>query len=142
MAKRNPTILRLLTFFLPISAIFSTAQAHTEVSSLLGVSPAQYCERWSGNALLGARQQLRGASREFQYVNMSTLVEMIEHGIDSTKLFLMAENYTPEERRFLEESTLIGYDRMAAFRTAKPDGGANYERWQRDLYEDCLARAC
>ena len=69
---------------------------------------------------------------------MSTLAEMIEPGIDRTKVFVMAGHYTPAERQFLEESTLVGYDRTAAFRAAHPDEAANYEKWHRELYEECL----
>jgi hypothetical protein len=136
---RNSIVPRLLALGVSVSALLSASRVHSEVRSLLGVAPTQYCERWRDNALLGARQQLRGASREVQYVNVPTLVEMIEHGIDRTKLFVMAGAYTPAERQFLEDSILAGYDRMAAFRAAHPDERANYETWQRELYEECLA---
>jgi hypothetical protein len=72
-------------------------------------------------------------------VNVSTLLEMLEHGADGKKLFVMAGQYIPEERKFLEESTLAGYDRMAAFRAAHPDASVNHEKWRRELYEECLA---
>jgi hypothetical protein len=136
---RNSIVPRLLALGVSVSALLSASRVHSEVRSLLGVAPTQYCERWRDNALLGARQQLRGASREVQYVNVPTLVEMIEHGIDRTKLFVMAGAYTPAERQFLEDSILAGYDRMAAFRAAHPDERANYETWQGELYEECLA---
>jgi len=139
MTTRNPIVPKLLALGVSMSALLPASRGHSEVNSLLGVAPTQYCERWRDNALLGARQQLRGASREVQYVNVPTLVEMIEHGIDRTKLFVMAGAYTPAERQFLEESILAGYDRMVAFRSAHPDGRANYETWQRELYEECLA---
>ena len=139
MTTRNPIVPKLLALGVSVSALVPASGVHSEVSSLLGVAPTQYCERWRDNALLGAGQQLRGASREVQYVNVPTLVEMIEHGIDRTKLFVMAGQYTPAERQFLEESVLAGYDRMAAFRSAHPDERANYETWQRELYEECLA---
>jgi hypothetical protein len=138
MIPRKPITPGLLALCVSLSAIVSASHVHGEVSSLLDVAPAQFCERWRDNALLGARQQLRGASREVQYVSVSTLVEMIEHGIDRTKVFVMAGQYTPAERQFLEESTLVGYDRMAAFRAAHPDEGANYEKWHRELYAECL----
>ena len=138
MTPRRPIIPRLLSLWVSASVIFSASHVHSEVSSLLDVTPAQFCERWRDNALLGARQQLRGASREVQYVNVPTLVEMIEHGIDRAKVFVMAGQYTLAERQFLEESTLLGYDRMAAFRAAHPDEAANYEKWHRELYEECL----
>ena len=136
---RNPIVPKLLALGVAVSALLSASRVQSEVRSVLGVAPTQYCERWRDNALLGARQQLRGASREVQYVNVPTLVEMIEHGIDRTKLFVMAGEYTPAERQFLEDSMLVGYDRMAAFRAAHPDERANYETWQRELYEECLA---
>lgn len=138
MTKCNPAIPRLLTLCVSLSAILSASHAHSDASLILGVTPTQYCERWRDNALLGARQQLRGATRDIQYVNVSTLVEMIEHGIDRAKVFLMAGQYTHAERQFLEESALAGYDRMAAFRAEHPDGVAHYETWQRDFYEECL----
>src|SRR5438132_7521402 len=106
MTMRNSIVPRLLALGVSVSALLAASGVHSEVSSLLGVAPTQYCERWRDNALLGAGQQLRGASREVQYVNVPTLVEMIEHGIDGTKLFVMAGEYTPTERQFLEDSTL------------------------------------
>jgi hypothetical protein len=139
MTTRDPIVPKLLALGVAVSALLSASRVQSEVRSVLGVAPTQYCEHWRDNALLGARQQLRGASREVQYVNVPTLVEMIEHGIDRTKLFVMAGAYTPAERQFLEDSILAGYDRMAAFRAAHPDERANYETWQRELYEECLA---
>jgi hypothetical protein len=139
MTTRNPIVPKLLALGVAVSALLSASRVQSEVRSVLGVAPTQYCERSRDNALLGARQQLRGASREVQYVNVPTLVEMIEHGIDRTKLLVMAGEYTPAERQFLEDSMLVGYDRMAAFRAAHPDERANYETWQRELYEECLA---
>jgi hypothetical protein len=139
MTSRNPVVPKLLALGVSLSALLPASGVHSEVSSLLGVAPTQCCERWRDNALLGARQQLRGASREIQYVNVATLVEMIEHGIDRTKLFVMAGEYTPAERQFLEGSILAGYDRMAAFRSAHPDQRPNYKTWQGELYEQCLA---
>jgi len=139
MTSRNPVVPKLLALGVSVSALLPASGVHSEVSSLLGRTPTQYCERWRDNALLGARQQLRGASREIQYVNVATLVEMIEHGIDRTKLFVMAGEYAPAERQFLEGSILAGYDRMAAFRSAHPDQRPNYKTWQGELYEQCLA---
>jgi len=139
MTTRNPIVPRLLALRVSVSALLAASGVHSEVSSLLGVAPTQYCERWRDNALLGARQQLRGASREVQYVNVPTLVEMIEHGIDRTKLLVMAGAYTPVERQFFEDLIFVGYDRMAVFRAAHPDERANYETWQQELYEECRA---
>ena len=64
MTPRRPIIRQLLTLCVSASAIASASHVHSEVSSLLDVTPDQFCERWRDNALLGARQQLRGASRE------------------------------------------------------------------------------
>jgi hypothetical protein len=138
MTPKNPVTPKLLALCVAAPALLPTSHAYSEVDSLLGLEPAQYCEHWRDNALLGARQQLRGASREIQYVNVSTLLEMLEHGADGKKLFVMAGQYIPEERKFLEESTLAGYDRMAAFRAAHPDASVNHEKWRRELYEEAL----
>src|SRR5262249_9728949 len=72
MTSRNPVAPKLLALGVSVSALLPASGVHSEVSSLLGVAPTQYCERWRDNALLGARQQLRGASREIQYVNVAT----------------------------------------------------------------------
>jgi hypothetical protein len=138
MTKSSPVVPRLLTLCVSLSALLPASHVHGDTTPILGVTPTQYCERWRDNALLGARQQLRGATREVQYIDLSTFVEMIEHGIDRTKVFVMAGQYTRTERQFLEESALAGYDRMAAFRAEHPDEVANYEKWQRDFYEECL----
>src|SRR5437899_11758474 len=90
MTMRNSIVPKLLALGVSVSALLPASGVHSEVSSLLGVEPTQYCERWRDNALLGARQQLRGASRDTQYVNVATLEEMIEHGMDRTKLSVMA----------------------------------------------------
>ena len=70
---------------------------------------------------------------------MSTLMEMIEHGVDGTKVFVLAGRYTFAERQFLEESALAGYDRMAAFRAEHPNEVASYEGWRHAFYEECPA---
>jgi len=138
MTKTNPVVPRLLTLCVSLSAILPASHVHSDTGPILGVTPTQYCERWRDNALLGAKQQLQGATREVQYVSVSTLVEMIEHGIDRAKVFVLAGQYTSAERQFLEESALAGYDRMAAFRAEHPDEVANYEKWQQAFYEECL----
>jgi hypothetical protein len=121
MTKTNPVVPRLLTLCVSLSAILPASHVYSDTGPILGVTPTQYCERWRDNALLGAKQQLQGATREVQYVSVSTLVEMIEHGIDRAKVFVLAGQYTSAERQFLEGSALAGYDRMAAFRAEHPD---------------------
>ena len=138
MSASNPVVPRLLALCVSLVAILPAGHVHSDLDPILGVTPTRYCERWRDNVLLGAKQQLRGATREVQYVSMSTLVEMIEHGNDRAKVFVLAGQYTFAERQFLEESALAGYDRMAAFRAEHPDEVANYEKWQRDFYEECL----
>src|SRR5437870_13698830 len=117
MTMRNSIVPRLLALGVSVSALLAASGVHSEVSSLLGVAPTQYCERWRDNGLLGARQQLRGASRAGQYVNVPTLVEMIEQAIDRIKSFVRAGEYTHAEREFVDDSMLGGYDRMSACRS-------------------------
>ena len=138
MTTASSIVPRLVALCVFLAPILPAGRAHGDTGRLPGVTPAQYCERWRDNALLGARQQLRGASREIQYVSVSALVEMFEHGLDRTKVFVLAGHYTVAERQFLEESALAGYDRMAAFRARHPDGAASYEEWRHAFYEECL----
>jgi hypothetical protein len=138
MIARTLTIRTLFTLFVSGLAIAPISYVHSEEISL---SLRLYCERWRDNALAGARQQMRGATRQFQYENVATLAAMKEHGIDNARLFLVAKEYSSEERQFLEASTLAGYDRLAAFRATYPNDNLNYESWKRELFEECLSES-
>jgi hypothetical protein len=99
------------------------------------------CTVWVTNAMLGATQYVRGASRELQYVSRSTLVEMLMHhgGVAPDKIYLMADDgYTEDEREFLEESTLFGYDAMSSRKSRTAGLAPRQAEWQRNLMAVCL----
>ena len=62
MTTTYPAGPRLLALCVLLSAFLPASRAHGDTGSILGVAPTQYCERWRDNALLGAKQYLRGAT--------------------------------------------------------------------------------
>jgi hypothetical protein len=110
-------------------------------NGLAQMDKTERCTVWVTNAMLGATQYVRGASREVQYVSRSTLVEMLMHhgGVAPDKIYLMADDgYTEEEREFLEESTLFGYDAMSSRRSRNVGPAPRQAEWQRNLMAMCL----
>ncbi len=73
MTKTHAVVPRLLAFGVLLLAVLPASRVHGDTGSFLGVTSTQYCERWRDNALPGAKQCLRGATREVQYVSVSTL---------------------------------------------------------------------
>ena len=110
-------------------------------NGLAQMDKTERCTVWVTNAMLGATQYVRGASREVQYVSRSTLVEMLMHhgGVAPDKIYLVADDgYTEEEREFLEESTLFGYDAMSSRRSRNVGPAPRQAEWQRNLMAMCL----
>ncbi|MBI1395959.1 MAG: hypothetical protein GC151_08250 [Betaproteobacteria bacterium] len=98
----------------------------------------QYCETWARNGAMGAKVQRQGAGREIEYITENQLRYLLKHKAESEKLYLLKREYTPEERRFLEESMLHGYDRMDKWSAAHPGTEPDYETWVAEDVADCL----
>jgi len=112
-------------------------------NDLAKMSPAERCELWSTNAMHGARQALRGAPRQIQYISRATLIEMVEHfgAVGSDKIYILEDpDYTPEERAFLESSTLFGYDAMWKWKTRYKDDAPNLLEWMEQFMSLCAAK--
>jgi len=110
-------------------------------NGLAEMDKTERCATWVTNAMLGASQFVRGASRELQYIPRSTLAEMLMHfgGVASDKIYILAdEGYTEEEREFLEKSTLFGYDAMSSQKSRNVDTAPKQGEWQRVLMSTCL----
>ncbi len=60
----------------------------------------QYCEQWRFNAVYGAQQHLRGASRLVEHVRLEEFVALLEHQLDAKMLYVLEDETTPNERRF------------------------------------------
>lgn len=110
-------------------------------NDLAGMDNAARCELLASNAGHGATQFLRGAPRELQYIREATLKEMIEHfgGVGHDKIYVLDDaGYTAEERAFLEQSTLFGYDSIATWHAAHADRQPELAEWVSHIRTACL----
>ena len=101
------------------------------------------CASWAANAMHGATQAMRGASREVQYIPRSALGEMLAHTgrVARDKIYILADDgYTEEEREFLETSTLFGYDAMSSWKSRNVGKEPNRHEWQRNLMAVCVEK--
>jgi hypothetical protein len=99
------------------------------------------CAEWVSNAMYGATQFMRGASREVEYIPRSTLVDMLTRvgRVGHDKIYILAdEDYTEDERGFLEKSALFGYDAMSSWESRNPGVGPRRDEWQQQLMAMCL----
>lgn len=113
-------------------------------NGLAEMGKTERCELWVRNAMYGATQFMRGASREVEYIPMSTLVEMVEHtgGVGHAKLYILAdEGYTEDERQFLENSTLFGYDAMSKWKAHNASPAPSHAEWRGHFAAMCLEHA-
>ncbi len=112
-------------------------------NGLAEMNKTERCSAWVTNAMHGATQFMRGASREVQYIPRSTLFEMLSHsgGLARDKIYILADDgYTEDEREFLEKSTLFGYDAMSSWKSRNVGLGPARYQWQRSLMAMCLEK--
>ena len=112
-------------------------------NGLAELDKTERCAAWVTNAMHGATQAMRGASRDVQYIHRSALGEMLAHsgGVARDKIYILADDgYTDEERDFLEKSTLFGYDAMLSWKSRNADEGPSRDEWQRNLMAMCVEK--
>ena len=112
-------------------------------NGLAEMDRTERCAAWVTNAMHGATQFMRGASREVKYIPRSALYDMLSHsgGLARDKIYILAdEGYTEDEREFLEKSTLFGYDAMSSWKSRNADLGPARNQWQRSLMAMCLEK--
>jgi hypothetical protein len=112
-------------------------------NGLAEMNKTERCVSWVTNAMHGATQHMRGASRDVQYISESTLFEMLAHsgGLARDKIYILAdEGYSEDERAFLEKSTLFGYDAMSNWRSRNVGMGPSRNQWTQNLMEMCLEK--
>jgi hypothetical protein len=110
-------------------------------NGLAEMNQLERCTAWTTNAMHGATQALRGASRDVQYISRAVLFEMLEHsgGLGSEKIYILADDgYTDEERDFLETSTLFGYDAMSSWKSHNADYGPSRDQWRDNFMAVCM----
>ncbi len=111
-------------------------------NGLAKMSESERCNVWVTNAMHGATQSLRGATREVQYIPRSTLDEMMRDlgGVARDKIYILTdEGYTEDELVFVEESTLFGYDAMSSWKSRNGNAMPARDEWHRQLMATCLA---
>lgn len=126
--------------FMAFGLLVSTA---TFGNGLAALDKTERCAAWVANAMHGATQAMRGASREVQYIPRSALGEMLAHSgsVARDKIYILADDgYTEEERDFLEKSTLFGYDAMSSWKSRNAHKGPSHGEWQRNLMAMCVEK--
>ena len=111
-------------------------------NGLMEIGEKDRCPEWVRNAMYGATQSMRGASREVEFISGNRLVELLapvgEAGTE--KLYILAiDGQTEFERRFLEESILFGYDAMSGWEAYSAGRTPERAEWRQRFMAMCLA---
>ena len=112
-------------------------------NGLAEMGETERCAFWTGNAMYGASQSMRGAAREVEFISRGTLRAMLlrpETGGDRKLYILDEEGYTDVERRFLERSALFGYDEMSFWKSRNAGPGPRPDQWHERFMAMCLER--
>ena len=104
------------------------------------MSTAQRCEWHTKHALYGATQQLRGASRDVQFISREMVAALVEHQLGSEKLYIMNDDDTPEDLEIIRASVIEGYDSMRAWRAGHKDELPDHDAWQMVFRKQCMSR--
>ena len=110
-------------------------------AGLAEMSAKDRCGFWASNAMYGASQSMRGASREVEFISRSTLREILTRPerIGSEKLYIVdEEGYTDVERGFLARSTLFGYDEMSIWKSRDASFRPIRDEWWQRFMAMCL----
>jgi hypothetical protein len=109
--------------------------------SLPQMSEPERCRSWVSNAMYGATQSMRGASREVEFVPRSSLVELLarSRSIGKNKLYILVDDADSEgERGFRKRSILFGYDAMTKWRSHNAGVSPRRDEWLRNFMAMCL----
>ncbi len=112
-------------------------------NGLAEMNKTERCTAWVTNAMHGATQFMRGASRDVQYISRNTLFDMLTHsgGLARDKIYILEDDgYTQDERVFLEKSTQFGYDAMSSWESRNVGLGPSRNQWQQSLMAMCLEK--
>lgn len=129
------------TIAMALGLLFSTTVFG---NGLAEISDTHQCTAWVRNAMYGATQSMRGASREVTFISRTRLVELLSpvQGAGRDKLYILAEEgQTQHEREFLEKSILFGYDAMLSWQTYNAGREPGRDEWQQRFMAMCLAYA-
>lgn len=103
-----------------------------------GVTVEQYCRSWARNGMMGAQVHQHGGQREIHYIDDNQLRYLLKHDAAGDNLYLMKEDYTPAQKRYLEESLLAGFDRREKWVKEHPGETGDLTGWEEAMYQECL----
>jgi hypothetical protein len=98
----------------------------------------EYCRTWSRNGMIGANVQSRGGRREITYIDENGLRYLLKHKAASDNLYLLKGDYSPAQKRYLEDSLLAGYDRMTKWASEHGKEEIDIANWEADVYAGCM----
>jgi hypothetical protein len=85
--------------------------AHADFVS--DASKEEFCQAWTGNGIYGANQRIKGAAPVIKPITIEMLGAMIEHGLGDDALYVLNNpEYTEDEKEFIIESVINGYNAM------------------------------
>jgi hypothetical protein len=129
------------TLFMVFAMLASTAAFGNR---LVDMSETDRCAYWARNAMYGATQYMRGASRDVEFINRTTLIEILKNSrvVGHEKLYILTqEGDTDDERGFDEKATLFGYDAMSSWKSRNAGLGPIRDEWRRRFMVMCLESA-
>ncbi len=118
--------------------LFSTVAFGDRVANM---GETDRCAFWARNAMYGATQNMRGAARDVEFINRTTLVELLKDGsgIGREKLYILIEEQdTDADLGFLEDSTLFGYDAMSIWKARNAELQPVRDEWRQHFLASCL----
>ena len=118
--------------------LFSTVAFGERIANL---GDNDRCSFWARNALYGATQFMRGASRDVEFISRDVLVEMMkdDRRVGREKLYILTEESDTEaERGFLEDAALFGYDAMSIWKARNANRVPVRDKWRQHFLETCL----
>ena len=105
------------------------------------MSDVERCKLWVSNAMYGATQNMRGASREIEFVpvnGLATFLSATGSGGNKKLYILFKESDSDGERGEAEQAILFGYDAMSRWRSQNTGRAPSKFEWQRNLMAACL----
>jgi len=99
------------------------------------------CSFWARNAMYGATQYMRGASRDVEFISRGVLVDMMKNDrrVGREKLYILTEEDDTEAvRGFLEDAALFGYDAMSIWKSRNANALPVRDQWRQHFLATCL----
>lgn len=114
-------------------------QVHAEETSPQATTLEEYCRTWASNGMLGVKVHLRNGIRKITYIDENELRYLLKHQAAGDNLYLLKGEYTPAQKRYLEESLLAGYDRSAQWLGSHGGQSPDITSWESEAFTACMS---